>query len=69
MSYKDMRWLKSKDAGKAFGLVRLTVYHQRCDLGRNTCPPRGPDVLSQSHRWDGIVVSTAPIGPIRSSVH
>jgi len=66
MSYDDMRWLKQKDAGKTFGVVRLTLYHQRCDIGRNRCPPKGPEMLSQSHRWDRLVVSTAPIGPFKS---
>lgn len=65
MEYKDMRWLKARDEGKQFGVVRLTVYHQRCDKGPNTCPPNGPVVLSQSQRWDQIVVSKAPIGPMR----
>ena len=46
-----------------FSEVRLTVYHQRCDIGPNTCPPNGPDLLPQYQRWDRVVVSTAPIGP------
>ena len=64
MEYTDMRWLKTRDAGKQFGVVRLTVYHQRCDIGPNTCPPNGPAVLAQSQRWDQIVISRAPIGPM-----
>jgi len=64
MEYTDMRWLRSRDAGKRFGLLRLTVYHQRCDKGPNTCPPNGPVVLQQSQRWDQIVLSKDPIGPI-----
>lgn len=63
MHYTDMRWLRSKDAGRRFGMVRLTVYHQRCDFNPNTCPPNGPAILAQSHRWDDIVVSTNRIGP------
>jgi hypothetical protein len=64
MQYTDMRWLRYHDIGKQFGVVRLTVYDQRCDIGSNTCPPRGPAILNQSQRWDNIVVSRAPIGPI-----
>jgi hypothetical protein len=64
MRYDDMRWLKGADLGKQFGLLRLTVYHQRCDGVPNTCPPHGPVILKQSHRWDQIVVSKSPIGPI-----
>lgn len=64
MHYTDMRWLRDRDAGKLFAELRLTVYDQRCDGKPNTCPPNGPDVLTQSHRWDEIVVSTSPIGPI-----
>ena len=63
MHHADMRWLRSDDAGKQFGVVRLTVYHQRCDGAPNTCPPHGPRVLNQFHRWDRIVVSKAAIGP------
>ncbi len=63
MEYRDMRWLKAEQAKKQFGVVRLTVYDQRCDIGRNTCPPNGPDMLDQSQRWDHIVVSKRPIGP------
>jgi hypothetical protein len=64
MDYADMRWLRTMDAGKAFGELRLTVYNQRCDGTPNTCPPNGPSILPQSHRWDRVVVSKAPIGPI-----
>jgi hypothetical protein len=67
LHYTDMRWLRASDAGKGFGELRLTVYHQRCDGKPNTCPPHGPAVLHQSHRWDEIVVSTRPIGPIAQS--
>ena len=63
MEYRDMRWLKRDQANKQFGVVRLTVYDQRCDIGKNTCPPNGPDMLDQSQRWDQIVVSKRPIGP------
>jgi len=64
MEYADMRWLKYSDFDKQFGLLRLTVYHQRCDLVPNTCPPNGPGMLNQSHRWDEIVISKWPIGPL-----
>jgi hypothetical protein len=67
MRYTDMRWLKSTDLGKQFGLLRLTVYHQRCDGVPNTCPPNGPVMLQQSHRWDQIVISTSPVGPVSTS--
>jgi hypothetical protein len=63
MEYHDMRWLKYEHVNRQFGVVRLTVYDQRCDIGRNTCPPNGPDMLDQSQRWDQIVVSKRPIGP------
>jgi hypothetical protein len=66
MSYSDMRWLKRTDAGKQFGVVRLTVYHQRCDIGPNVCPPNGPDMLRQSQRWDHLVVSKILVGPLKS---
>jgi hypothetical protein len=64
MEYTDMRWLKTHDIGKQFGVVRLTVYHQRCEIAPNTCPPNGPSALAQSQRWDQIVVSKLPIGPM-----
>lgn len=64
MEYTDMRWLRSEDADKQFGVVRLTVYHQRCDGVPNTCPPNGPEMLTQSHRWDELVISKAPVGPL-----
>ena len=64
MVHTDMRWLKRGDAGKQFGLLRLTIYHQRCDGVPNTCPPNGPTILKQSHRWDQIVISTSPVGPV-----
>lgn len=67
MEYSDMRWLKARDAGKQFGVVRLTVYHQRCDIGASTCPPYGPYVLDQSQRWDQLVVSRRHIGPISTN--
>jgi len=67
MEYTDMRWLKRSDAGKTFGLLRLTVYHQRCDIGANTCPPNGPSIIQQSQRWDQIVISKARIGPLAGS--
>jgi hypothetical protein len=66
MHYTDMRWLRKRDEGLRFAELRLTVYHQRCDGVPNTCPPNGPAVLEQSQRWDDIVVSRAPIGPITS---
>jgi len=72
LHYTDMRWLKSSDAGKQFGEMQLTVYDQRCDGTPNTCPPNGPDVLTQSHRWDDLVVSRHPVGPLteqRTSSH
>ena len=64
MQYDDMRWLKESDAGKQFGVLRLTVYDQRCDGQPNTCPPSGPSILEQSQRWDNIVVSREPVGGI-----
>ena len=64
MQYDDMRWLKSSDAGRQFGVLRLTVYDQRCDGKPNTCPPNGPEILNQSQRWDNIVVSKRPVGGI-----
>ena len=67
MEYTDMRWLKRSDAGKQFGLLRLTVYHQRCDMGPNTCPPNGPAILQQSQRWDEIVISRRRIGALAAS--
>jgi hypothetical protein len=62
--YTDIRWLRSGDAGKQFETLRLTDYHQRCDTVPNTCPPNGPSILKQSHRWDQIVVSKTPVGPM-----
>lgn len=62
--YPDMLWLRSGDADKAFNTLRLTVYHQRCDGIPNSCPPNGPRVLNQSHRWDHVVVSKSPVGPV-----
>jgi hypothetical protein len=64
MHYDDMRWLKAEDRARQFGVLRLTLYDQRCDSGPNTCPPNGPAILEQSHRWDSIVISKQPIGPI-----
>jgi len=65
VQYDDMRWLKASDAGKQFGVLRLTVYDQRCDGKPNTCPPDGPSILNQSQRWDNIVVSKRHVGGIR----
>ena len=67
MEYTDMRWLKRSDAGKQFGLLRLTLYHQRCDMGPNTCPPNGPAILQQSQRWDQIVISRSRVGALAAS--
>jgi hypothetical protein len=64
LHYTDMRWIKSSDVGKQFGELQLTVYHQRCDGVPNMCPPNGPEVLTQSHRWDDLVVSRHAIGPV-----
>jgi hypothetical protein len=69
LQHTDMRWLKSSDLGKQFGTIELTVYDQRCDSVPNVCPPRGPSILNQSQRWDDIVVSTRPIGPIAERGH
>ena len=65
MEYEDMRWLRGDQQGKQFGVVRLTLYDQRCDIGRNACPPNGPYVLDQWQEWDNIVVSKRPIGPMK----
>ena len=65
MEYTDMRWLRARDTGKKFGVVRLTVYHQRCEIANNTCPPYSPVVLAQSQRWDQLVISRSPIGPMQ----
>ncbi len=62
--YNDMRWLRTSDAGKQFNVLRLANYHQRCDGTPNTCPPNGPEILNQSQRWDQIVISKNPIGPL-----
>jgi len=64
MHHADMRWRRASDAGRQFGFLRLTTYHQRCDIGEDRCPPNGPEVLTQYHRWDGIVVSGGPVGPM-----
>jgi hypothetical protein len=45
MQHDDMRWLKAHQTGTHLA-VRLTVYDQRCDIGRNTCPPNGPSILT-----------------------
>jgi hypothetical protein len=65
LEYGDMRWRRSHEAGKRFGFVRLTVYNQRCDGNPNTCPPNGPAILDQSQRWDHLVISRRPVGPVR----
>ena len=67
MEYSDMRWLRNTDGGNGFGVLRLTVYDQRCNGVPNTCPPRGPAILDQFHRWDRIVVSRARVGPLAAS--
>lgn len=67
MEYDDVRWLRSTDAGRAFGFIRLTAYHQRCDVDPTTCPPNGPAVLDQWQRWDHVVVSTTAVGPVPPS--
>lgn len=64
MSYDDMRWRRAEDGDRPFRVVRLTVYHQRCDGTPNTCPPNGPWILNQSQRWDRVVVSRTPVGPL-----
>jgi hypothetical protein len=58
MSYTDMRWLRSGDAGLRPGELRLLVFNQGCDLGA-ACPA----MLDQYQKWDRIVISTSPIGP------
>ena len=58
--YTDMRFLRTGDAGKQASELQLTVYDQRCDNGA-ACAAQ----LNQSHKWDQIVISKAPIGPIR----
>ena len=65
MEHDDMRWLKAyqNPACNSASCV-LTVHDQRCDIGRNTCPPNGPSVLDQSQRWDLIVFSRRPCGPM-----
>ncbi len=63
MHYSDMRWLTSAHVGRRFGVLRLSVYHQRCDGIPNSCPPNGPAVLNQYQLWDQIAVSTSRIGP------
>lgn len=67
MQHTDMRWLRDKDANRQFNVVRLTVYHQRCDNEPNSCPPNGPWVLDQYQRWDHVAVSTRPIGPVTAA--
>jgi hypothetical protein len=62
--YNDMRWLRNSDAAKQFNVLRLSNYHQRCDGVPSTCPPNGPEILNQSQRWDQIVISKSPIGPL-----
>ena len=64
LEYGDMQWLRKQDAKRAFRVIRLTVYHQRCDRTPNTCPPNGPWILNQSQRWDRLVVSRTPVGPV-----
>jgi hypothetical protein len=64
LEHDDMRWLRQQDADRPFSVVRLTVYHQRCDGAPNTCPPNGPWILNQSLRWDRLVVSRTAVGPI-----
>jgi hypothetical protein len=65
LHHSDMRWLRTRDAGRQFSVLRLTVYHNGCDRPVNTCPPNGPSTLNQSHRWDQIVISKTPIGPMQ----
>jgi hypothetical protein len=64
LHYTDMMWLRQGDEGKQYNSLQLTVYNQRCDGIPNTCPPNGPSMLKQSQRWDRLVVSKAPIGPL-----
>jgi hypothetical protein len=64
LAYDDMRWLRNEDVGKSFRVLRLSVYHQRCDSRPNTCPPNGPSILDQWQRWDHVAVSTRRIGPL-----
>jgi hypothetical protein len=67
MRHDDMRWLRTNETGRQFGVVRFLVYDQSC-VATNTCPPRGPAILNQSQRWDDLVVSKAPIGPIAKAI-
>jgi hypothetical protein len=57
MDYVDMRWLRRQDAGKQFGVLRLTVYDQRCDGVPNTCPRNGPRIchLPRNLEHEGFV--------------
>jgi hypothetical protein len=65
LAYDDMRWLRTVDAGKQFGFLRLTAYNQRCDIAPQKCPPIGPAIRDQYQGWDGIVVSRSSIGRSR----
>jgi hypothetical protein len=58
LSYSDMRWLRSGDAGLQPGQLRLLTFNQGCRLG-TACPA----VLDQYQKWDQIVISTSPVGP------
>jgi hypothetical protein len=58
LSYTDMRWLRSGDAGLQPGQLRLLIFNQGCNAGA-ACPA----LLDQYQKWDQIVISTAPIGP------
>jgi hypothetical protein len=59
---QDMRWLGPDDAGKQLGTLRLTA--RRCDEALPPCLAGEGGSSGDSPRWDHIVVSRAPIGPL-----
>src|SRR5439155_17922791 len=58
LSYSDMRFLGSGDAGNRAGMLRLMTFNQGCRAGAG-CPA----MLDQYQKWDEVVISTSRIGP------
>jgi hypothetical protein len=62
LRHREAQWLAPADAGKLLGTVSLVA--RGCDDVSRACPGGEATSPYQSHRWDHIVVSRSPIGPL-----
>jgi len=67
LSRRDMQWRASRDASaRLLGALRLTA--RDCDKATPACPDGEAASPHDSHRWDHIVVSRMPVGPLAGRV-